>query len=341
MKASFSFSILASLLLMLGSCNGSPTYIRATGVFFEVVVVTNPTTWNNSVGDLIKEELTMPVPGLLWDEPSMRVSYVPSSEFKGMMTYVRNILIVNIDESLYTKVSVKTERNHWAVGQVVIHVSSPTESLLVDYLKENKGLIVDYFNKVEMERMVDLLNTTYSMKILDSLKSSLNVMMHVPPEINAFTSSTDFFWTTNDANTGRMDIVVYTFPYTDPQTFTHEYMLTMRNSILGDKIKGAVPGSYMSTNSPLTSYTPITLYGKYCGVLRGLWEMEGDMMGGPFVSFARLDEENNRVVVAEGFVYAPEIDNKKNLVKRLEATLHTLRLPGEFDAVLDVPEINE
>lgn len=32
--------------------------------------------------------------------------------------------------------------------------------------------------------------------------------------------------------------------------------------------------------------------------------MEGDMMGGPFVSHAHLDEKNQRVVVAETFVYA-------------------------------------
>ena len=341
MKAPILSLVLASLLFMLGSCDHSPSYVRATGVFFEVVVVTNPTTWNNNVGDMIKQELTKPVPGLLMEEASMRISYVPTSEFTGMMTYVRNILVVNIDESLYTKVSVKSEQNRWSVGQVVIHVTSPTEELLVDYLEENKGLIVDYFTKAEMGRMVDVLKEMYSVKIMDSLKASLDVSMYVPSEINNFTSSPDFFWTTNNANSGRMDMVIYSFPYTDPNTFTHEYMLSKRNSILGANIEGGLPGSYMSTNAKLTSYTPITLYGKYCGVLRGLWEMEGDMMGGPFVSYARLDEENNRVVVAEGFVYAPEMDSKKNLIRRLEASLHTLRLPGEFDAELEGPEINE
>ena len=89
------------------------------------------------------------------------------------------------------------------------------------------------------------------------------------------------------------------------------------------------------------SYTPITVNGKYCGVLRGLWKMVGDMMGGPFVSHVRLDEKNNRVVVAEGFVFAPETD-KRNFIRRIEAALYTLRLPDEFnksvDETLDIPE---
>ena len=72
-------------------------------------------------------------------------------------------------------------------------------------------------------------------------------------------------------------------------------------------------------------YDAITVGGQYCGVLRGLWRMEGDMMGGPFVSHAQLDEARQRVIVAEGFVYAPETD-KRNFLRRIEAALFTLEL---------------
>ena len=81
-------------------------------------------------------------------------------------------------------------------------------------------------------------------------------------------------------------------------------------------------------------YQAITLQGKYCGVMRGLWRVQGDMMGGPFVSHTRLDEQNNRVIVVEGFVYAPETE-KRNFIRRIEAALYTLRLPGEFEKPVD------
>ena len=68
--------------------------------------------------------------------------------------------------------------------------------------------------------------------------------------------------------------------------------------------------------------------------MRGLWRVQGDMMGGPFVSLTRLDEQNNRVIVAEGFVYAPETE-KRNFIRRIEAALYTLRLPGEFEKPID------
>ena len=341
MKTSISTLILASLFIMLGSCDNNPTGIRATGVFFDIVVVANPVTWNNTAGILLNDELTSSVPGLPQDEAFMRVTYVPTHEFKGMLTYVRNILIVNVDETLYTKVSVKSELNRWTIGQVVVRINTPSESLLVDYLKDNEGILIDYFAKTEMTRMANTLQQSYNIPAMEMLSEQFNIKMNIISEINNFnTDKPDFFWVSNNANSGRMDMVVYTFPYTDPQTFTKEYMIAMRNSFLGANIPGAFPNSYMSTNAMMTTYTPISLHGKYCGVLRGLWEMEGDMMGGPFVSYARLDEVNNRVVVAEGFVYAPELNSKKNLVRRLEASLHTLRLPGEFDSTLESPEID-
>ena len=342
MKAPILTTIIASLLIILGSCSSNPTGMRATGTAYELIVVANQPIWNNDVGSILKEQLLAPVPGLPAPENAMRVTYIQPAEFNGMFTYVRNILMVNVDASQFTRVSLKSERNRWAQDQVVVYLNSPDETLLYEYLTNNQGIIVDFFTKIEMRRMAEVLKTTYSKPVFDKLMSKFDIMLHVPSDITSLANDSmpDFFWASNNANTGRMDLVVYTFPYTDPNTFSREYLLEKRNSILGANIPGAFPNSYMSSNSALVTYTPITLYGKYCGVLRGLWEMEGDMMGGPFVSFARLDEVNNRVVVAEGFVYSPETD-KKNYMRRLEASLHTLRLPEEINISLDGPEINE
>ena len=68
--------------------------------------------------------------------------------------------------------------------------------------------------------------------------------------------------------------------------------------------------------------------GEYAFEARGLWYMENDMMGGPFVSHARVDRPNGRVVVVEGFIFAPE-KNKRDLMRQMEAALYTLNLPQE------------
>ena len=90
-----------------------------------------------------------------------------------------------------------------------------------------------------------------------------------------------------------------------------------------------------------TSVKPIAVKGEYAMETRGLWKMEHDAMGGPFVSHSRVDTLNNRVVVAEGFVYAPE-KMKRGLIRRLEAALYTLCLPGEQARELkaSIPEVS-
>ena len=84
----------------------------------------------------------------------------------------------------------------------------------------------------------------------------------------------------------------------------------------------------MSTDSLLTDVRPINVQNSYTLEARGLWRMKGDFMGGPYVSHTRLDEKNQRIITAEIFVYSPD-KMKRNLVRQMEASLYTLKLPNE------------
>ena len=126
-----------------------------------------------------------------------------------------------------------------------------------------------------------------------------------------------------------MDLFVYSFPYVDRNTFTLDYLVAKRDSFAKNMIPGSFEGSYMATEKRVVDYEASTLNGKYCGILRGLWRTEGDMMGGPFVSYARVDEPNRRVIVTEGFVFEPR-KAKRNYIRRLEAALQTTRFANEI-----------
>ena len=93
-------------------------------------------------------------------------------------------------------------------------------------------------------------------------------------------------------------------------------------------IPGSEPDMFMATDTLFTSVTPIVVHGAYAMEIRGLWYMRNDAMGGPFISHARVNTQNNRVVVAEGFVFAPE-KMKRGFIRRLEGALYTLMLPAE------------
>ena len=88
-------------------------------------------------------------------------------------------------------------------------------------------------------------------------------------------------------------------------------------------IPGSLEGQYMATDANYVDVKDFSVKGEYAFEARGLWYMEKDMMGGPFVSHARVDRANGRVVVVEAFVYAPE-RNKRELMRQMEAALYTL-----------------
>lgn len=92
-------------------------------------------------------------------------------------------------------------------------------------------------------------------------------------------------------------------------------------------IPGAKDGMYMATDTMTVETKALNVQGEYALEARGLWRMKGDFMGGPFVSHTRLDKANNRVITAEIFIYSPD-KLKRNLVRLMEASLYTLRLPG-------------
>lgn len=318
------------LLLFMGACGSGPVMRNATGFAYEIVVTMDKAAWDGPAGKAIKSELTSAVQGLPSAEPAFKVTYASPDHFDGLLTYVRNILIVKIDKSVYTKVSLSYDKDRWAKNQVVMTLTAPSAEAITEYVDANPRSISNFFTKVESKRTIGLLDKEYSSVVMEHLKNAFDVSLKVPANMTYFRDTTGFFWASNNANTGRTDIVVYDFPYTDPNTFTGDFLIAKRDSVMKANMPGKFPNSYMSTNKELVTYTPETINGKYSGVLRGLWQMEGDMMGGPFVSHARLDEKNNRVVVVEGFVYAPETD-KRNFMRRIESALYTLRLPGESD----------
>lgn len=332
MKTSYPLLNLLVLLLVLGGCSSSGVGLpQATGWAYEAVVVMSQKYWDNEMGQALREELEAPIPGLPQPESSLNLTEVTPPVFDGMLRYAKNIMQVNIDAARFTKVSLKHEINVWAQNQVVLTMNAPDEQTAIKYLKEKPGVLVEYFTKAEMDRAVRTFDKTYSSLVMEKVKAKFGVELRVPGEMTFYRDTTGFFWTSNNLNSGRTDMIVYSFPYEGPHIFTESYLVNKRDSVLRENIPGGFPNSYMATEVRFPiEYKAISHLGKYAGVMRGLWKMVGDMMGGPFVSLTRVDEENNQVIVVEAFVFAPETD-KRNLMRRGEATLFTLRLPGEFD----------
>jgi len=301
---------------------------NATGLPYEMLVVMDDEQWERPLGRAVFNVLDTDVPGLPQSERSFRISRVDPSAFNSnMFRIMRNVIKVDI-QNIYSQPKFKFARNVYSYPQMVMTLQAPDEASLAEYINANQQSIIDFFTKAEMNREIENLREKHNPEVSRLAREILDVDVWVPWEVNRFKKGKDFLWASTNIGKKDMSIVLYAYPYTDKNTFTIEYFLQKRDSVMKVNIPGGPEGSYMTTNHDYVYVEDGTVRGKYAQIARGLWRVQGDRMGGPFVSHSRVDEVNGRVVVAEAFIYAPE-SLKRDFLRRMEAALYTVQLPSE------------
>ena len=305
---------------------------NATGLPYEMLVVMDDAQWERPLGRAVFNVLDTDVPGLPQSERSFRITRVnPSGMSSNMFRIMRNIIKVDI-QNIYTQPKFKFSRDVYAYPQMVMTLQAPDEASLAKYVEENAQSILNFFTRAEMNREIANLREEHNPDVSRLAKEILDVDVWVPYEVNKYKKGKDFLWASTNSEKKDMNIVIYSYPYTDVNTFTLDYFLDKRDSVMKANIPGGPEGSYMATQRDYVYVKDGTVHGKYAQIARGLWHVKGDRMGGPFVSHSRVDEVNGRVVVVEAFIYAPE-SLKRDLMRRMEAALYTLQLPEQ-------PEVN-
>ena len=339
MKKYLSYSILVLIILIgFSSCNGKKGVFTPTssGRPYEILVVIGHDLWEQPAGRALYDVLDTDVPGLPQSERSFRIMYSAPKNFDSTLKLIRNIIIVDISDN-FTRASFKYAKDVYASPQMIMTIQAPNAKEFETFVEQNKQQIIDFFTKAEMNRQMSLLETRHSDIVANKVDSMFGSEIWLPAEITSYKHGKDFFWGSTNKASGDQNIVVYSYPYTDKNTFTKEYFINKRDSIMMINLPGAQEGMYMSTDSVTVEMTPLNVQGQYSLEARGLWRMKGDFMGGPFVSHTRIDTINNRVVTAEVFVYSPN-KLKRNLMRMLEASLYTLKLPGNSQEIMVVTE---
>lgn len=300
--------------------------------------------------DLVEAVMGADMPCMPQVEPYFRVTKVSTAQFDDMFKPTRNILFVDINPQKYTQLKAKVSKDYWSTPQALCRIQSPSEEEFVAYWLEHGEEIRDWFVDQEIKRQMkfyrastnkearailqeqgcDMLIPEDYIVIMDTTLGgattySLRNPIMVSPEVR-------LLWCCNNKGSMRRDIVVYSYPYTDEKTFTLEYLNDKRDAVLSRVVSASVEGSYMGTEYKVfpPQMRDITVQGdEYATEVRGLWKiLNGEAMGGPYVSHTRLDQVNGRVITAETFLYAAG-QKKRNALRQAEAILYTLELPQD------------
>ncbi|WP_430813326.1 DUF4837 family protein [Carboxylicivirga sp. RSCT41] len=261
--------------------------------------------------------------GLPQAEPHFKMSVAPHRSFANFMKTIRNVVIVTVKYDVEEN-AVKYYKDRWARPQAVVGITAKDTAALKKLVDEHQLKILSFFNKAERERFIASYKRYPSDEMVKRVDSTFRVRMNVPISLNNKKSLDSFVWMQEDADWGFQGMFVYEFPYVGEGTFSKEYLLNKRDSILNKNVPGPSAGSFMTTEHRFpVLYKKANINGNEVVELRGLWKVQNDMMGGPFILQAHLDKKNNRVVITDGFVYSPEKPDKRDKIRQMEALMYT------------------
>lgn len=320
-------------VLSLSSCSDETKKTKgksaSSGGPNEMLIVTqNIKQWEGEMGDSIRAAFGQEFPVLSIPEPEFNLVNIniKSLEKKMFKTH-HNLFIVEIDKK-FSSAFIETHKDLWASPQMVIKINAPTHEAFLQTFEENKQTSMELFRETERIRIINSYASKFkNINVARDLRKNFNLEMDVPKGYHTAILEANFAWIRKETTTNSMSILIYTTPYSDTNAFHPAKIQQSRNLLTKVKIPGPTDESFQKIAD---EYIPvqsrrISFNGHYATELRGLWDLENDFMGGPFLSYTFVDKTQNKVITIDGFMYAPK-QKKAVMLRELEAILWSTRL---------------
>ena len=305
----FPFCLTFLLLTSCGLTGKNRKKPASTGQPYEIVL-------EGDTDSIVTRILTEDVPALPQPEPLCKLIQVKKGKTKGSYLLVRTRIIVNITDKDF---AVKLNHDENAAPQNIIRINARSVQQLRERLNGEK--LRQLVDEAELKHLAEMISNNPSKQnkeMQEEVKKTFGLDMKIPVSMNASKKAKDFIWISNNASTGMQNLLVM-------KVKSEERRMKNSNAFhVNDK---ALIDSILRTNMPGETDSMYMVISHLSE--RGLWEMKGDAMGGPYVMH-RIHRQTSKAakpgysLYIIGFVYAPEM-KKKILTKQLEAAISTIK----------------
>lgn len=321
MKTRHLIFVLLTAALLLPGCKSTKTLLPSvSGKAGEIIVVMEKPDWEDSLGGDVRDLLACDCPWLAQKEPLYNLVNVVPSAFVDLFKVHRNIILFQVGPQI-DSVGIIYKHDVWAAPQCVIQLSAPTSAQASELLKEKGPMIVSSIEQAERDRVIRNTLRYEEHAIYPKVAEVFGGSPHFPSGYKLRKITEDFAWIADDKQVYQ-DVFIYRYP-AEKEPFTLEKIIAHRNAVLQDNVPGMFDGTYMTTSE---FFTPTLEYLKYRGrdlvQVRGMWEVQNDFMGGPFVSHSFYSADGSEILVAEAWVYAPQFD-KRQYLRQVESILYS------------------
>ncbi len=341
------FILFISLLLFsFSACKqGSAERFKVTPMAYgkagEIYVVADEDDWKGPLGEKFREYyeslyLVLPQP-----EPIFKVKHIDASKLGEYTRQARSLVFLGDleDGSLTSRLMSEylgeervmrakqdpeftslIQSDRWADGQSIVYLFGKDEKSLLNTIDKKNASLISHFqlHDASMVRGAAFADGK-SIELENRLKDK-GINMEIPGDYFESHVDSKTVWFRKENPLVSSNIIVHVAPYTESTKVTQENIIAIRDSIGKALVSSQVPGSYMKTDSinlPVF-YSEKSINGFYALEARGIWRLEKDFMGGPFLSYMIYDPTNQQVAFIDGFCHAPG-ESKKPYMKHLES----------------------
>lgn len=283
--------------------------------------------WSGKAGLAIQDFFNQEYQVLPQPEPLFEMANIPLGNFEEMEMFQahHNILMVDIDSSK-GKAAIEVRKNVWAIPQRVILITAPSEDEFVEFFNDKKATLLNVFTVCEHERLIDSYNKLKNDEVAGEIKKGFNIDIEIPEGFYVAKKTSDFMWVRKETKQFSQGLLFYRYDFTDTVAFDPGRIIAFRNSLTEEYVPGPTEGSFMKVSE---EYMPVVskridFNGLFAVETRGLWEVENDFMGGPFINYTLIDEKRNKVFTVDGYVYAPNAP-KRDMVLQVESIIYSLK----------------
>lgn len=328
-----SLVLIAFVMALMAGCDttvtkgssGSRILPNITGGAGEVLVVTEKYIWDGEIGEMLKDILMEEFPALPQSEPMFDVTQIRASSFDNMFRFHRSVVLVTLKESAENS-EVRYRKNVWARPQIVVQIIAPNMEMLKEVISTNADQIQGFLVQYDRQRLTESYQESKDLEIQKMMSENHQIRLAIPRGYNIDVSTDVYSSVSIETPEFSQVIQVYEYPADGKTELQSDKLLEQRNKYTKKYVKGPGDNSYMTTSMV---YPPIFYDLKKDGLeiveIRGLWDLEGGFMGGPFVSHSVYDKERGRIVTVEGYVYFPN-QKKRIKVRQLEAIIYSLEI---------------
>jgi hypothetical protein len=319
--------IFVMTLLTISACdsnqNRKMVVREANGRINEIIIVIKNSEWDGEIGDELRKVIAEPIVGLPQPEAQFRVTNVPPNNFGKLFNSIRSILKVGIG----SENGMSVHSDVFAKPQKIVTITGKSKEELINEIRKRSKEFIAVFKDADI-KTVQLKETKdhWDPSQIETFKQQ-GFTLRIPSTYRPVDDTGDFLWYRFHLSSGHsMELIAYTIPNLTVEDEQGATIIANRDAIGERYMPGGSEGTHMITEKAYIPHTSeVELNGRKAFETRGKWEVKGDFMAGPFISYSVVDKKNNRLVVVEGMTYAPGL-NKRDYMFELEAVIKTLKI---------------